>query len=298
MNRLSNSMKLDPLFTRGKIADAKTREKFDRLMELIEGSGSALIAFSGGVDSTLLAALARATLKKRAVAAIGRSASLPESELNEARAIAETIGIELLIVQTREFDDRSYRANDSERCYHCKTALFDQLREIADKRGLAEIFDGANHDDLADHRPGSRAARERGVLSPLRDARIGKDEIRKLAGILDLPNKDKPAAACLASRVAYGDPIEVATLKRIELAENFLKSDLGFKIVRVRAHGGGAIARIEIGVDQIARLAQSPTRSLISARLKEIGFTFVALDLDGYQIGSLNRLHQGERNSP
>jgi uncharacterized protein len=241
------------------------------------------VAYSGGTDSTFLLKIAHDTLGERALALTADSPSLPRAELADAQAVARHIGARLVIVHTLELDDPRYVANSPQRCYFCKSHLADTLAGYARAQGYATILDGNNADDLGDYRPGQRAARERGVRSPLQEAGLTKAEIRELARAAGLPNWDKPAAACLSSRIPYNTPVTMDALSRIERAEAALHAR-GFRQVRVRHHGN--VARIEVEPADLPQvLAQ---REAIVADLQGVGYTFVALDLAGFRSGSLN----------
>ena len=256
----------------------------DALRSVVGGYGRLITAYSGGVDSTLVAVVARQVLGRDAApAVIGDSASLPRHELAEARRIAEAFDLQLVEVNPGEQDDPDYQANAGDRCYHCKSHLYDALWSLADERGIEHVANGTNADDLGDHRPGLDAARERRVVSPLLDAGLGKADVRALAERYGLPNADKPAAACLASRIPYGTAVTPRRLGMVERAEDALR-DLGFRGFRVRHHE--TVARIEVPADQLALAVDR--REQIVERLTEAGYTYVALDLAGFRSGSGN----------
>jgi uncharacterized protein len=245
-----------------------------------------LVAFSGGVDSALLAVVAAEQLGPASVAVTAVSASLPAAERTAARRFAREHGLAHVEVCTDELDRPEYRANGGDRCFHCKSALLDALAPLAAQSGAA-IALGTNLDDLGDHRPGQRAAAARGAVAPLVDARLGKDAVRAVSGLLGLATTAKPAAACLSSRVAYGDPVTPEVLARIERAEDALHA-LGFPVCRVRAHAGGTVARLELPPGELARAHELAAR--IDAEVRAAGFEFCAVDLQGFRSGRMNVL--------
>jgi uncharacterized protein len=260
-----------------------------RLQAAIRPRARLLTAFSGGIDSTLVATAARRFLgRENAPAALGDSPSLPRRELLDAQRIAEQLDIELLIVQPDEQADPRYQANAPDRCYFCKTHLYHTLQVLAARLAVPWIANGTNADDPADHRPGLRAADEARIVSPLLEARLTKADVRTLAAHWNLPNAHKPAAACLASRIPHGSAVTDARLRSVELAEDALL-DLGFSGLRVRHHD--AIARIELPIDQLHRALSEPARSQILSRLTALGFTYITLDLAGFRSGSGNLVH-------
>jgi len=262
---------------------AHLQAKYDRLRAILHEMGSVAIGLSGGVDSTLLVKVAHEVLGDRCLAVIGESEAFPEGEIEEAKRLAEQIGVRVRVVRTHELNNPLFRVNRPDRCYHCKTELFTILRRVADEEGIAWIADGSHLDDTSDYRPGMRAAQEFGVRSPLLEAGFRKAEIRELARGLGLPIWDKPAFACLSSRFPYGMPITRERLLQVDRAERFLR-ELGFRQVRVRHHE--TIARIEVPPDDFPRLLQHA--SAIVAHLKSLGYTYVALDLEGYRSGKMN----------
>jgi uncharacterized protein len=278
-------------FGPGNYSAAVTPERsVDALLSALRGRLRAeqrlLVAYSGGVDSALVAAVAAQELGERAVSVTAVSASLPRSERAAARAFAAAHGIAHVEVATDELDRPEYVANGGDRCYHCKSALFDALAPLAALSG-ARIALGTNTDDLGDHRPGQAAAAARGAIAPLLDAGFGKSEVRRVSAALGLATAEKPAAACLASRVAYGDPVTAEVLHRIERAEEAVRG-LGFTICRVRAHAGGAVARVEVPAADVPRAAG--LRSELDAAVRAAGFEFCALDLQGFASGRMNVL--------
>lgn len=257
--------------------------KLEKLHQILLGIGPVAVAYSGGTDSAFLLATACDILGGRVLALTADSPSLPRAELAEARALAEQLGVQHIIVSTGEMDDPAYRANTPERCYFCKSHYLTTLLDQAQAHGFAVLVDGSNADDLGDYRPGQKAARERGVRSPLQEAGLTKAEIRALARDRGLPNWDKPAAACLASRIPYGTPVTAEALAQIERGEAYLRQ-IGFRQVRVRHHG--AVARLEVEAGDLARAVER--REEIVAALRDAGFTYVTLDLAGFRSGSMN----------
>lgn len=260
-----------------------TSLKVDRVVSTMRGLERVWIALSGGVDSAVLLALAvDAVGSDRVVAVTGGSDSLPPEELEDARRVAHHLGVEHRTVATAELERPGYVANAGDRCYHCRTELFEALSELGDDGEPPVIAYGAIVDDLGDHRPGMRAAVERGVRAPLLDAGLNKEEVREIAADRGLPVRDKPAAPCLASRIPSGSEVTAEKLSQIDRAERALRS-LGFRIFRVRHHG--EIARVEVGVDEIERLLDPATRRAVTEGIRQAGFRFAALDLEGYRVG-------------
>jgi len=262
-----------------------TKQKHRNLETILLRMGSVLVAFSAGVDSAFLADAARRVLGDGALAVTGRSPSLPASELAEARRVAERIGIRLLEIDTRELADPRYAANAADRCFFCKEELFRRLVSIADREGIACVADGTIPDDLSDERPGRAAARAYGVRSPLLEADLTKAEIRVLSKARGLPTWDKPAMACLASRIPRGQRVTAEKLRTVERAEAHLR-ELGFRQLRVRHHG--PLARIEVEAGEIARFFEPGMMDAVSRAFQRIGFPKVSVDLKGYRTGSLN----------
>jgi uncharacterized protein len=264
---------------------------YDALLEWFRSRGSALVAYSGGVDSTLLAKAAHDALGDRAVAVTAVSASLAPAELDEARELAVRIGITHLLETSSETALPQYLANDGDRCYHCKTELYGICGRVAEARSLAVIVNGLNTDDLSDHRPGNRAADEAGVQSPFIELGFDKAAIREHSRRLGLPTAGKPELACLASRFPTGTPITITGLERVAAAEEVV-AGLGFSQYRVRFHGD--LARIEVPATEIARLADEGLREQLLAGIRGAGFRFVTVDLSGYARGSYNPLAMAE----
>lgn len=266
--------------------EASLEAKTQFLRRTIGGLERAVVAYSGGVDSTLLAKVTYDVLGAEALAVTAVSPSLAQAERDDAARFAAQIGIRHEFIETRELENPDYRANDSSRCFHCKAELFDCLREFAAEREVQHMLYGPVVDDLGDFRPGMAASRERGARAPLVEAGLRKAEVRELSRRLGLPSWDKPAVACLSSRVAYGSEVTVEKLGQIEAGEALLRAE-GFRELRVRHHG--SIARIEVPESELARFTQdSERRQRIIEGLKSLGFTFVTLDLQGFRSGAMN----------
>jgi uncharacterized protein len=261
-------------------------EKRDRLLSILKGYGSLLVAFSGGVDSSFLLAMAREALHTNLIAVTASSPIHPERETREACDFATTLGVEHLVLQSKIMLRADFTINTKDRCYLCKKSLMVELLEIAGDRGIRHVAHGANIDDLYDYRPGFAAAQELGIKAPMVEAKLTKNDIRRLSKQVNLITWDKPAMACLASRIPYGTSITEKDLKMVDQAEQVLFR-LGFIGCRVRMHG--KVARIEVETADIERLIHRKTRAAIVKELRKIGFAHVAVDLEGYRQGSLNR---------
>ena len=261
------------------------QKKVENLKQYIVGLGSLAIGFSGGVDSSLLVAVAHEVLGDRLIAVTGADASVPERELNEAVAFCKERGIRHIVCNVDPLKEEGYRNNSPDRCYFCKHGIFTEVRKIALENGIEYMAEGSNVDDIGDYRPGLRAAAELSVKSPLREAGLPKSEIRIISKVMGLPTWSKPAYACLASRFVYGEEITEEKLHMIDRAEQFL-IEHGFFEERVRMHGN--IARIEVPPEDIPRLAADEIREAVYDKFREIGFLFVTLDMKGYKSGSMN----------
>lgn len=264
------------------------REKAERVLDEISACKRVIVALSGGVDSTLMAYLAKLAVGANVIAVTADSPSLPSSELEEAKELAKFLGIRHMVVRTEELDDPSYVSNPPNRCYFCKAELSGKLIQLASDLSVPVILDGTNADDLAGHRPGAAALSEHGVKRPLADVGMTKAEVRVLARAFGLPNHDKPSMPCLSSRVQYGQRITPERLGRIEKSENLIRALTGVKELRVRDHGD--LARIEVGKDERELFFDPKLLDRIGSALRELGFVYVTFDLFGYRSGSMNDL--------
>ena len=268
------------------------KRKEAKLFEVLRGLGRVLVAYSGGTDSAYLAWAARVVLGENAVAITADSASIPASHKRDAIAFAQQFGIRHEMIPTFEFENPAYSANNPDRCFHCKDELFNRLEEIAPQFENAVIVYGVNSDDLGDYRPGQNAAKIHQVKAPLVEAGLTKAEIRELSRIAGLPTWDRPAAACLSSRIPYGTAVTLENIRQVELGEEELKA-LGFRQFRVRFHG--EVARIEIARDEMPRAMTMEMAAAFSQIFKELGFQYVTLDLEGYRQGSMNEVLPGRK---
>lgn len=261
------------------------QEKHEHLKNIFLEMKSVVIGFSGGVDSTLVLKVAADTIGEKALAVIARSSTYPEREYEEAIELVRQIGARSRIITTEEDKNPKFISNTIDRCYFCKTELFSKLQKIANEEGMNFVVDGSNVDDEGDFRPGMKALDELSVRSPLREAGFSKSDVRELSKILGLPTHDKPSFACLSSRFPYGDSITAEKLKMVGAAEDFLRES-GFRAVRVRHYD--VTARIELGLDELGRIMEETVRQAVVAKLKEIGYTYVTIDLEGFRSGSMN----------
>lgn len=272
----------------GSWTDPTLIEQRDRLISTLKGYGRVAVAYSGGVDSAVVAKAAHEALGDETVAVTAVSESLASGELEEAKALADRIGIKHRIIRTEEFADPNYLRNNSDRCYFCKSELYGRLSGMLGVLGVEVIASGANLDDGGDHRPGMRAAGENGVRHPLQECGLSKVDVRNLAKAWDLPTWDKPATPCLSSRIAYGEEVTPDRVRMIDAAEAWLRAR-GLRLLRVRYHKGD-LARIEVPLEELASLAAPEVRRELVASFRSLGFKFVTLDLEGFRSGSLNSL--------
>ncbi|MFT4146219.1 MAG: ATP-dependent sacrificial sulfur transferase LarE [Mobilitalea sp.] len=263
------------------------QEKYQLLKDNMKKRGSAAIAFSGGVDSTFLVKVAHEVLGDKMIAITATSSTYPERELQESIKYAKEMGVKHLIISSEELDIEGFASNPKNRCYYCKKELFTKINAIAKENGVAYVFDGSNIDDDGDYRPGMQAARELEVISPLKEAKLTKEDVRELSKELDMPTWNKPAFACLSSRFPYGNKITAPKLKMVEEAEQFLL-DLGIRQVRVRHHE--EIARIEVSPEERVKFFSLDVMDKIGEKFRKIGYTYVTLDILGYRTGSMNEV--------
>lgn len=263
------------------------QEKCNKLRENIKRLESAVVAFSGGVDSTFLLKIAQEALREKVIAVTARSSTFPEREFNEAKRYAQNIGVKHIAIVSEELEIEGFSKNPTNRCYYCKHELFSKIQKVADQHDIEFVLDGSNYDDTRDYRPGMQAAKELKVVSPLKEAKLTKEDIRILSKQMNIPTWNKPSFACLSSRFPYGHEITKEKLEMVELAEEFLLNK-GFRQIRVRHHG--EIARIEVEKSERERFFNLQMMEDIGNRLKEIGFAYVAIDVLGYRTGSMNEV--------
>lgn len=261
-------------------------KKISKLKNYLGSIDSAIVAFSGGVDSTFLLKIASGILKDKVIAVTAKSPTFTQTELKDSKTIAQELKVKQVIIETGELQNKSFTANDKERCYYCKNELLGLISKYAKKNNFNYILDGSNYDDMNDYRPGAKAVKKWGVLSPLKEAGLTKEEIRTASKELGLSTWDKPAAACLASRIPYGTKITEDLLQKISSAESVLKK-LGFRQVRVRHHGN--IARIELPTHDMHKILDSKIKNTVIKSLKKLGYIYITLDIEGYTTGSMNK---------
>ena len=266
------------------------QKKLKTLEHILQDMRGVVVAFSGGVDSTFLLNVAHTVLGENTLAVTAQSPTFPADELKQAKEYAHSLGVNYRVIKTNELSSDKFINNPPERCYYCKKELFSTLLEIARSRDIPWVADGSNRDDARDYRPGMRAVKELGIRQPLFEAGLYKDEIRVLSKKLNLPTWDKPAYACLSSRLPYGESITLVKLQQIERAEKFLQG-LGFRQVRVRHYKN--MARIEVLPEEIGRFFKQDLRTKVAAKLKKLGYQYVTLDLQGYRTGSMNEVLKG-----
>ena len=269
-------------------------QKWDYLRSLLTGMKGAVLAYSGGVDSSLLLRAAAGVMGPNLIAVTAISETYPPGELDPAKQFATALEVRHLVLSTGELARDNFARNEPDRCYHCKQELFGKLRQIADSEGISYILDGSNADDLHDYRPGRTAARELSVRSPLAEAGLTKHEIRSLARRMNMPMWDKPSLACLSSRIPYGTRITLDLLRKIQAAEDVVRA-VGIRQVRVRHHGD--TARIEVAQDDLKRITDAEVRQKVVAAFKELGYAYVCLDLEGYRTGSMNATLDRDRSA-
>jgi len=262
-----------------------TLSKYEKLKNILQEMGGVLVAFSGGVDSTFLLKTAHEVLGKNVLAVIASSETYPQKEREEAIRLAQKFNIRYKVIETKELESSDFANNPPQRCYFCKKELFSKLKDIAEAEGIPYILDGSNYEDTADFRPGTKAAEELGIRSPLKEVHLGKSEIRQLSKRSSLPTWNKPSLACLSSRFPYYTKIDTKNLKQVSQAEEYLRK-LGFTQVRVRHHG--QIARIEIEPPEFPKITEKKVREAVIKNFKKFGYIYIALDLAGFRSGSMN----------